>query len=289
MINPVFRKEAKTSLRNWKIFYAIAGYVLLVTLTAIVSIWQMMYNSYYASFDPANMTNLYIGLTVLELVLVLLITPAMTGGSISGERERQTLDLLMVTKMSPFSIIVGKFMSGLSLIVLMVFATMPIFALLMYFGGTTIIYVFAVTIYMILVCGAFGALAIFFSTVFKKTVTSIVFTYIWTGILCGGTMILYILSCTVYGNYFNKALPLLPRVVMLAINPAIGLISIICEQTGSSVMYNILDLNNYFGQTYTPMTVPIPLWIINAVVLVVFILIFLLLAAHRLKKISKKG
>ena len=91
MINPVFRKEAKTSLRNWKIFYAIAGYVLLVTLTAIVSIWQMMYNSYYASFDPANMTNLYIGLTVLELVLVLLITPAMTGGSISGERERQTL------------------------------------------------------------------------------------------------------------------------------------------------------------------------------------------------------
>ena len=25
MINPVFRKEAKTSLRNWKIFYAIAG------------------------------------------------------------------------------------------------------------------------------------------------------------------------------------------------------------------------------------------------------------------------
>ena len=24
MINPVFRKEAKTSLRNWKIFYAIA-------------------------------------------------------------------------------------------------------------------------------------------------------------------------------------------------------------------------------------------------------------------------
>ena len=102
-------------------------------------------------------------------------------------------------------------------------------------------------------------------------------------------MILYILSCTVYGNYFNKALPLLPRVVMLAINPAIGLISIICEQTGSSVMYNILDLNNYFGQTYTPMTVPIPLWIINAAVLVVFILIFLLLAAHRLKKISKKG
>lgn len=31
MINPVLRREAKTSLRNWKIFYAVAAYVLIIT------------------------------------------------------------------------------------------------------------------------------------------------------------------------------------------------------------------------------------------------------------------
>ena len=97
MINPVLRREAKTTLRNWKIFYAVAGYVLIVTIVAAIAIWQLMYNSYNASFDPASMINVYIGLTVLQLVLVLLMTPAFTAGSISGERERQTLDLLLVS------------------------------------------------------------------------------------------------------------------------------------------------------------------------------------------------
>ena len=46
MINPVLRREAKTTLRNWKIFYAVAGYVLIVTIVAAIAIWQLMYNSY---------------------------------------------------------------------------------------------------------------------------------------------------------------------------------------------------------------------------------------------------
>lgn len=289
MLNPVFRRETKTSLRNWKVFYAISGYIFLVSLVAAVAIWQIMYNSYAASFNPSEMTTVYIGLTILELALVLLITPSLTAGSISGERERQTLDLLLITKVSPFSIILGKFLSGLSIIVLMIFATMPIFAMIMYFGGTSILYVLAVTGYMILVCGAFGAIAMFFSTIFKKTVTSMVFTYIWTGVLCGATMIFYMLTCTVYGSYFQKALPAFPRIVMLAVNPVIGLVSIICEQTGHGLIYNILDYANYYGTTYTPITLSVPMWIINAVALIAIIILFLVLASLRIRKISKKG
>ena len=289
MLNPVLRREAKTSLRNWKIFYAVAGYILIVTAVAAIAIWQLMYNSYYASFDPSEMVNVYIGLTVLQLVLVLLVTPAFTAGSISGERERQPLDLLLVTKMSPFSIVTGKFLSGLSIIVLMVVATMPVFSLVMYFGGTSAPYIVAVTGYMLLICGAFGAVSIFFSTIFKKTVTSMVFTYICTGILCGGTIIIYAIACSVYGSYYQAALPIGVRLPLLAINPAVGLISIICEQTGSTLMAQILDYGNYYGTTYTPITTGVPMWIINAVALVVVIALFLFLASIRLRKISKKG
>ncbi|MCD8035894.1 MAG: ABC transporter permease [Clostridiales bacterium] len=289
MINPVLRREAKTSLRNWKIFYAVAGYILVVTAVAAITIWQLMYNSYNASFNPSEIVTIYIGLTILQLVLVLFMTPAFTAGSISGERERQTLDLLLVTKMSPLSIVIGKFLSGLALIVLMIIATMPIFALIMYFGGTSVQYIVAVTGYMILICGLFGAIAIFFSTVFKKTVTSMVFTYICTGILCGGTIIVYFILCSVYGSYYQAALPLAARLPLLAINPAVGLVSIICEQTGSYYMSEILDYGNYYGTTYKAITIDTPMWIINAIALVILIVLFLLLAAVRVKRISKKG
>lgn len=289
MINPVVRREAKTSLRNWKIFYAVAGYILVVTAVAAIAIWQLMYNSYNASFDPSEMVNVYIGLTVLQLVLVLLMTPSFTASSISGERERQTLDLLLVTKMSPFSIVAGKFISGLSIIVLMIVATMPIFALIMYFGGTSAVYILAVTGYMLLICGAFGAISIFFSTIFKRTVISMVFTYIVIGVLVGATIVIYAIACSVYGSYYQAALPVVFRIILLALNPAVGLISIICQQTGNTLMFRILDYNNYWGQTYQPITISTPMWVINAVALLIIIVLFLFLASIRLRKISKKG
>lgn len=289
MINPVLRREAKTSLRNWKIFYAVAAYVLIITAIAGISIWQLMYNSYNPSFDPSEMLTVYIILTVVQLGLVLLVTPSFTASSISGERERQTLDLLLVTKMKPMSIIVGKFLSGLSVIALMVFATMPIFALIMYFGGTNMLYIIAVTVYMLLVCCAFGAIAIFFSTVFRKTVISMVFTYIIMGVLVGVTLIVYAIACQAYGSYYQMALPASVRILMLAINPAIGLISIVCSQTGNSFMNDILDYSNYWGSAYNPITTHIPMWIINAVALVIITVVFILLAASRIKRTSKKG
>lgn len=289
MINPVVRREAKTTLRNWKIFFAVAGYILVVAAVAAIAIWQLMYNSYNASFDPSEIVNVYIGLTILQLALALLMTPSFTASSISGERERQTLDLLLVTKMSPFSIVVGKFFSGLSIIMLIIISTMPIFALIMYFGGTSVVYIVAVTAYMFLICGAFGSISIFFSTIFKRTVISMVFTYIVIGILVGATAVVYVIACSVYGSYYQAALPVVFRMIILALNPAVGLISIICQQTGNALMSQILDYSNHWGQTYQPITISTPMWVVNAVALIIIIALFLFLASIRLRKISKRG
>lgn len=289
MINPVVRREAKTTLRNWKIFFAVAGYILVVAAVAAIAIWQLMYNSYNASFDPSEIVNVYIGLTILQLALALLMTPSFTASSISGERERQTLDLLLVTKMSPFSIVVGKFFSGLSIIMLIIISTMPIFALIMYFGGTSVVYIVAVTAYMFLICGAFGSISIFFSTIFKRTVISMVFTYIVIGILVGATAVVYVIACSVYGSYYQAALPIVFRMIILALNPAVGLISIICQQTGNALMSQILDYSNHWGQTYQPITISTPMWVVNAVALIIIIALFLFLASIRLRKISKRG
>ena len=71
-----------------------------------------MFQTRDLSFDPSAMVWLYVVLAAVQMGLVLLTAPAVAAGSISGERERQTLDLLLVTKMSPLSIVLMYLVIG---------------------------------------------------------------------------------------------------------------------------------------------------------------------------------
>ena len=64
-----------------------------------------------------------------------LIAPAFTAGAISLEREKQTLDMLVSTPMRPGGIVVGKLLSALAFVVLMIVAAIPISALVLMYGG----------------------------------------------------------------------------------------------------------------------------------------------------------
>ena len=114
MINPVLRKEAITTMRSWKTYGALVLFLVISAVGAILYIDLSMFQNRDLSFDPASMVWLYVVLAVVQMGLVLLTAPAVAAGSISGERERQTLDLLLVTKMSPLSIVLGKLASSLT-------------------------------------------------------------------------------------------------------------------------------------------------------------------------------
>ena len=45
---------------------------------------------------------------MLETLQVVFLAPALTAGAISLEREKQTLDLLVVTPISSLAIVIGK-------------------------------------------------------------------------------------------------------------------------------------------------------------------------------------
>ena len=73
----------------------------------------------------------------LEFLMLILIMPAMTAGSISGERERQTLDLMLTTCMTPADIVLGKLEAALGTMFLMVVSSLPILAMVFVYGGVT--------------------------------------------------------------------------------------------------------------------------------------------------------
>ena len=76
---------------------------------------------------------------MLQFGMLVLVAPAMTAGSISGERERQTLDLLLVTNTRPVKLVLGKLLESFRLFpALLVMCSLPMLSLVLITGGATL-------------------------------------------------------------------------------------------------------------------------------------------------------
>ena len=99
---PVLMKEMRVRMRGLRapILLGIStALAIIVGLIIIMPGWDTI-----STNDSRNMVrmgeNLFIGITVLEGILCALIAPALTAGAVSIEREQQTLDLLLLTRLS---------------------------------------------------------------------------------------------------------------------------------------------------------------------------------------------
>jgi ABC-2 type transport system permease protein len=63
------------------------------------------------------------------------VVPVRTASAISGEKERQTFDIMMTTSMTGFSIIMGKVLTAMIQSMFYVVAGLPIVALAFVIGG----------------------------------------------------------------------------------------------------------------------------------------------------------
>jgi len=139
-INPVIEKELKTKMRGWKSPALITAYLgflgLFIFFYFLTNNQLSRYGMEY--FNPRVALNSYNTLAAVQLILILMITPAMTAGAISGERERQTLDLLLCTNLSTFSVVTGKIFVSIAHILLLITASLPIMGTVFLFGGVGI-------------------------------------------------------------------------------------------------------------------------------------------------------
>ena len=317
MLNPVFRRELYTTLRSWKTYGALTVYVAILLMVERIAMSSATgsYNIYSYGFDPQSMTQLYSVLSGFQFVLIAFITPALTAGAIAGERERQTLNLMLITKMSTFKIAVGKLMSSLSVIVLLIIASMPVFAMVFYYGGVSIFDLIAVILYTILSAAAMGSICIFLSSLFKRTVSATVLSYITIMVLCIGTFIAAILMYAIV-NVFRYVNPYMyssayPPVVtgvsnalnqgivnaifigIFSLNPFVGFLSIIDAQMGTGVVdglfyeFNYMYSSSYYGGSGGN----INLWVYNIVMNIAIIALMLFCTAKVLTpvKASRKS
>ena len=157
--NPIVAKEYRSRMRTWKSPLAMMVYILLIGGLGYL-VFSMMAGSSSGIVGGANYGQiLFSYLVVFQVILLTFITPALTAGAISSERERQTIDLLFVTRLRPFSIIWGKLLASMSFVVLLLILSIPIFSLVFLFGGIEldqVVYAFLVTLVTALMLGVLG-------------------------------------------------------------------------------------------------------------------------------------
>lgn len=245
-INPVYKKELKTGVRTIKMTLTIFAYNAVLAFIGLLAFYFCFSNR--SRIDYAEILTIYAFIACLEFGLILFVVPALTSSAISGERERQTLEILLTTTLKPGQIITGKLLASISQIVLLVVSSLPVLSLVFTVGGVH----FQDLLMLMLVCVAtaifVGSIGIFYSTVFKKTVPATVMTY--------GTLIILILV-TIIGLFVAQSLMVNlydqqyyathtattasynpPTVgyamLMLLLNPAVTIFSMLTEQFGGN-------------------------------------------------------
>lgn len=178
-VNPVMLKELRGRMRGLRAFAVITVYLGL--MSGFAALLYLVYGSVTRSSASAAAGEigrvLFLGIVGIELLLILFIAPAFTAGAITGERERQTYDLLQTTLLSPQTFVIGKLESALGYILLLLLSGIPLQSIAFLFGGVSEVEIVLSLVILLVTAVALGTVGIYFSAAQARTLTASVRAY----------------------------------------------------------------------------------------------------------------
>jgi ABC-type transport system involved in multi-copper enzyme maturation permease subunit len=185
--NPVLVKEFRTRMRGTRAYWVLLGYTLL--LAGVVA---MMYFGHEVSsaaqdlsaggVNPQGARDLgrwiYGFCFVAQSLMVAFITPAITAGTVTIEREQRSYELLATTPLRPVDIIRGKLAAAVAFVMLLLTASLPLVSLSFLVGGVSPSEIFFSYVIIGLSAFVYGATGIFWSATLKTTAGATVVTYL---------------------------------------------------------------------------------------------------------------
>lgn len=274
--NPVLLKELKLRFRAFKSFSGLMFY--LAVLCIFVVGFLLVYTQFSGTgfFRPRDSFTMFAVLSVIQMGLVMFITPALTAGAISTEREKQTLNILLTTTQSSTQIIVGKLASSVVFLILMLVAGLPLYSLVFLFGGVSPFQFITIFLLYLVTLVAIGSIGIMFSTITKKTIVSMIATYGSMIFLGGITAFFFFIGVTLdqmgpgYGGPGQSVSPMSPITYFWAsINPGALMIIILYPE-----MANNLEMLT---------GIALPVWVVYLIFYILITVICLSIAIRKLR------
>lgn len=234
-ISAIIVKELRGRMRGRRAFVVVTIHVLLLAVFAwmlqrlqeeqIRSIASYGGQATYASATIGR--GIFLGLLMLQTLMVSVLAPAATAGAISSEREHQTLDLLAVTPISSFAIVLGKLFSALAWVFVLILASIPVTALVFVFGGVAVDDVVRGYAVLFATVIGLGSIGIFFSALTRRTGASTGLTFITTLALVIGTFFIWVFF-TGTGEVGPNGLRKQPSEAILYLNPFVAQADVLC-------------------------------------------------------------
>lgn len=166
----ILSKELRGRMRGWGSPLLLTGFIALQALVAIL-VFAAASGDDLRQTGPdmaARALEVFVVLSVMQTVLILMVAPALTAGTIAGERERQTLDLLLSTRLTALEIVAGKLVAGLAFTLLLILASLPLLGIVFLFGGVSIGLLLRTAAVQITTALMLGAAGVMFSSLVRR-------------------------------------------------------------------------------------------------------------------------
>ncbi len=226
LVNPVMVKEFRC-----RRFGRLHWLFRLVAFCAVISLGL----TYVSSSGVRDWSVETIGglLVMLQVALIVLVTPSLAAGLISGERESGGWQLLQMTPLSAGVIVRGKLLSVVWTLLLILLATLPGYVVMMYIKPTVWWQVWNVLISLLLTATFAVLVSAAVSSLFSRTAPATATAYAILITVCAGTMLVWLARDAPFGHSTVES--------VLSINPMAAALSVI-EMRGFAE-YNLVPVN----------------------------------------------
>ncbi|QDT04153.1 ABC-2 family transporter protein [Rubripirellula lacrimiformis] len=174
--NPVLQRELLVNLRTNRAFLLLAAYQLLLAAVVLVA-WPTDQRLDLTTNPPSakKLVNIFF---LGQYVIASLMAPSFAAGTITGEKERRTYEMLLASPLRPGAIVFGKMVASLTHLGMLILASLPIIVLCLPLGGVSVYEVLAAYFCLIVSVILFGAIGVFCSSYFSRTSSSLVVSYL---------------------------------------------------------------------------------------------------------------
>ena len=292
-INPLLIKELRARMRGARAFVVLTVYLLLLSCFT-----STIYYAYTAGArgPGGGLEMAYLGqvifstVALLQIFTVAAITPAFTAGAISGERERQTYELLRTTLLPARKLVSGKLAAALTYVLLLILAAVPLESLAFVLGGVVVEELALVLVILLVTAFAFAAIGLFLSSLVRTTRAATGLAYATTLLTAVGLpVVLVIFTATLGTGVPGYGLSTRSWVVQAIMTYALYLTAGLSPITAAVFTKLALEEENavwlFWADVDATHRIPIPsAWVVYTVVYLALALVLLWFAVRRVRR-----
>jgi ABC-type transport system involved in multi-copper enzyme maturation permease subunit len=180
MLGPILTRQWLVAPRRPR-FYLQRVVFVLVLFSLVCTTWALMagVQSVRNLGDLSRFGSLVFQIVVpIELTVAMFLAAVSAASSVAHEKDKRTMDLLLLTQLTNFQVVVGKLASSLIGVIGLVLSTLPLLLLIVLIGGVSLYQVGMVSLLIlvtVLWCGALANLVGFWR---EKTFQTLAITFL---------------------------------------------------------------------------------------------------------------